>query len=97
MTKAKATNTNHCSVKGWCIAMGMALDGDRDSSRAGFQMAFTFNLNGKDSRRMLVYRSRARDSKAIVLNVCPWCRAELEPICNPPTKKRTKKVKTSAG
>jgi len=86
-----------CSTKGWCQAMKLALDGDSNSKRAGIQMAHMFGMNGTPSKSHLVYRPQARDAQAIVLNVCPWCRAELEPICNPPTKKRAKKVKANVG
>lgn len=85
-----------CSAKGWCPGMKMALDGDMNTKRAGFQMAHLFGLNGGPSRSMLVYRTQDKKVPPIFLNVCPWCRAELEPVCNPPTKKRVKKAKVDA-
>ncbi len=101
MTTKAATKTLNkpCSTKGWCPAMKEALDGDMASKRAGFQMAHMFKTTGDRSlsiRAYIVYRPQVRKSRAIILNVCPWCRVELDPICNPSTKKRAKKAKTNA-
>jgi hypothetical protein len=79
--------------------MKEALDGDIASKRAGFQMAHIFKATGGSHlsvRSYIVYRPQLRKSRAILLNACPWCMVKLEPICNPPTKKRAKKVKTDA-
>ena len=82
-----------CSRKGWCQAMKLVLDGDRESKRAGFQMAFIFKTSGDGVRSVLVYRPMARGSQAIALNVCPWCRVELATVLESPIKPRARKKK----
>lgn len=79
-----------CSVKGWCPAMKLVLDSDMNQP-SGFTMAHMFSLSGGPTRSILVYKSRKKNSPNLALTVCPWCKSELAPICNPPKKVRAKK------
>lgn len=84
------TISGACSRTTWCQGMQMALDGD-EGKPAGFTMAHMFSLSGGPTKSRLVYKPQKKGSPNILLNVCPWCRVELEGLHDPkPTKKRVK-------
>jgi len=69
-----------CSKLGWCEAMGQALRRTAPNSEAkGLSIVYGWPAKattGSATRLGVVYRERAR-APGMMLNVCPWCAAEI--------------------
>lgn len=75
---ARPSTFSACSLKGWCPGMSLALEGVPENAEAKGLSATRGWLGEEPKARLLgvTYHRQARD-QGIVLNFCPWCRADL--------------------
>ena len=91
---AKKEYAGPCDLKRrkWCPGMAGVIQ--HESSRKGIVALMTFNLTAGYTGELIVYKKSATD-RGLILNLCPWCGANLEK--DMPLSKGKKKATKKAG
>jgi hypothetical protein len=72
-------STATCDPKAdtWCTAMSLLLHDDANARRAGLAVVVVTNLETGSSRTIGVAAKKTSRDRGVMLNCCPWCRADL--------------------